>query len=197
MYWICKVVARFLLRVAFNLKVIYDELPPETGAFVVCGKHMSVIDPLYPLFEMKRRRVYFMAKAELFRTKIGAWFFRSVGAFPIERGKSDMRAMKEALTILRRGDVLGMFPEGTRIHGRAEPERIKTGIMQFCWRQKCGVYPFGVKVKNGKLKFRRRVEVRFGSFIPYEELGLTTGAPEDLKRAVLYVMDKVYALCEI
>lgn len=87
---------------------------PESGSTLIVCNHLSSLDP--PLVGMMAlpRPVHFMAKAELFRTRFGGWVVRSVGAFPVKRGAGDRDAIRMSREILRRGDCLVMFPEGTR-----------------------------------------------------------------------------------
>jgi 1-acyl-sn-glycerol-3-phosphate acyltransferase len=59
-----------------------------------------------------------MAKEELFRLPVSGWFLRMLGAFPVKRGAPDLKAFKTALSVLDRGEVLGLFPEGTRSKDR-------------------------------------------------------------------------------
>ncbi|MGD9696893.1 MAG: lysophospholipid acyltransferase family protein [Thermoleophilia bacterium] len=98
-----------------RLKVEGIENVPAEGAVLLVCNHISQIDP--PVLGVglrRRRRSYYMAKIELFRP---AWFgriIRGLGAFPVERGGADRRALRIAREVLQRGDVLLMFPEGHR-----------------------------------------------------------------------------------
>ena len=86
---------------------------PE-GGFVLASNHVSNVDPFIlgvPLWP--RRHVNYMAKAELFNRWLG-WAMRAIGTFPVRRGEADADAMRTALQLLRDGEVIGMFPEGTR-----------------------------------------------------------------------------------
>lgn len=116
--------ARFLLTffkplfwLLFPYKVIGREnVPPEGDPtpLMLCPNHISDIDPVFVLMAMKRH-VYYMAKAELFRNKLAAWFVgMKFGAFPVKRGAGDTGAIDTAKQIVESGKVLGIFPEGTR-----------------------------------------------------------------------------------
>ena len=85
------------------------------GGFVLAANHISSVDPFVlgmPLWPA-RRPVLYMAKAELFNRWLG-WAMRAIGTFPVRRGEADSDAMRTALELLRSGQIVGMFPEGTR-----------------------------------------------------------------------------------
>ncbi|MCL0098225.1 1-acyl-sn-glycerol-3-phosphate acyltransferase [Dehalococcoidia bacterium] len=85
---------------------------PRNGPLIVVANHLSLIDP--PLLSASvPRRVFFMAKEELF-SSWGAAFVRWFGAFPVRRGTLDRKALRQAMQVLERGQTLGMFPEGKR-----------------------------------------------------------------------------------
>jgi 1-acyl-sn-glycerol-3-phosphate acyltransferase len=102
-----------VLRGAFRFEVRGAERVPSTGPAVLASNHDSLLD--IPFLELSAPRpVWFMAKVELFRGSVASWFFRALGAFPVRRGAYDLRAVRAALEVLRRGRLLGMYPEGTR-----------------------------------------------------------------------------------
>lgn len=82
------------------------------GACILVASHESVIDPWF-LSLATRRRVRFMAKAELWRYRPVRWAMEAYGTFPVERGSGDTGAMTRAGELLAEGAVLGMFPRGT------------------------------------------------------------------------------------
>lgn len=84
------------------------------GGFVVAANHLSSVDPFIlgvPLWPA--RVVRYMAKAELFTPWLG-WAMRAIGTFPVRRGEADSEAFRTAVKILQNGEIVGMFPEGTR-----------------------------------------------------------------------------------
>ncbi len=88
-----------------------DNVPKEGGAVVV-SNHLSFLDP--PVIgSALPRRTYYFAKAELFVPVFGA-IIRKCYAFPVKRGEADLAATREAIRLLRAGELLVMFPEGTR-----------------------------------------------------------------------------------
>lgn len=86
---------------------------PTSGPVIVAANHRSWIDP-FVIAMLSRRKMYFVAKAELFQNRLVGWFLAVVGVFPVRRGAGDRKMLTTALEILRRGECLMIFPEGTR-----------------------------------------------------------------------------------
>jgi len=93
---------------------------PKDGPFIIAANHIHALDPVM-LAIVVPQHVSFMAKEEVMHSPILGWFVKKVGSFPVKRGKADIQAIRQALRLLARGQVLGIFPEGTRS---------KTGEMQ-------------------------------------------------------------------
>lgn len=83
------------------------------GKAIFIANHRSMWDPLI-LALISPRNIHFMAKKELFESKIGNFFFRSLYAFPVNRRNVDLQSLKNALKVLDKGEVFGIFPEGKR-----------------------------------------------------------------------------------
>jgi 1-acyl-sn-glycerol-3-phosphate acyltransferase len=113
LYGIVRVVASLALRFWFRLRVRGAEHVPGEGPAIVAANHKSFLDPFF-LGLATPRRMRFMAKAELFKGPLG-WCFTRLGAFPVRRGEGDREALITARTVLERGGLVIVFPEGTRI----------------------------------------------------------------------------------
>jgi 1-acyl-sn-glycerol-3-phosphate acyltransferase len=111
------VIARAILQpfflVYFRMERIGREHVPKSGPVIIASNHRSFMDP-FVIGMMLRRPTYFVAKTELFHNRFVAWVLSSLGAFPVDRGRGDNDAMVTARQILERGDVVVIFPEGTR-----------------------------------------------------------------------------------
>lgn len=103
---------RGLLRRVYRIEVVGGERVPASGAAILVANHESIWDP-FVLGVATDREIHYLAKAELFRWRPLAAVLHSLNAFPVERGSGDHGAMREAVRRLRRGDVLGVFPQGT------------------------------------------------------------------------------------
>jgi 1-acyl-sn-glycerol-3-phosphate acyltransferase len=114
MYLIVRALFLPFFLVYFRLERIGREHVPERGPVIFASNHRSFIDP-FVIGSLTRRPVYYVAKRELFRHRLVGWWLSSLGAFPIDRGRSDEDAMEAARQILARGDAVAIFPEGTRV----------------------------------------------------------------------------------
>jgi len=108
---------RSLIRSVYRVEVAGADRVPADGPVILVANHESIWDP-FVLGVATSRQIHYMAKAELFESRVLAAAMRSLNAFPVERGGGDRDAMSEAGRLLARGAVLGMFPQGT-----SKPER--------------------------------------------------------------------------
>src|SRR5437588_3250375 len=110
--WFAIVIFAVIARVRLN----GIENVPTEGPFIIASNHLSWTDiPLIPL--NLQRKVIYMAKEEYFSSKI-AWLVRFMGAFPVKRGEADRQALRAAEEQLKKGNILVIFPEGTRSRTR-------------------------------------------------------------------------------
>ncbi len=98
----------------FRMSRIGREHIPKHGPVIIAANHRSFLDP-FVIATMARRPMYYVAKKELFANRLLAWFLNALGAFPVDRGTGDRETIETAKAILARGDIVLMFPEGTRI----------------------------------------------------------------------------------
>ena len=100
----------------FRVRIHGVERMPQSGPFILSPSHRSNLDtPVVSV--LTPRRLRYMGKETLWHSSFGAWFLTSLGGFPVERGTADRAAIKACEEVLRRGEPLVMFPEGTRQSG--------------------------------------------------------------------------------
>jgi 1-acyl-sn-glycerol-3-phosphate acyltransferase len=183
-YWLVKVVLTPILRMLFRPRISGVENLPTEGAAVVAGNHTSFLDNfMIPM--VVPRRVTFLAKSDYFtggglKGKLQKLFFRSVGMIPLDRsgGKASEAALGTGLRLLRDGELLGLYPEGTRSpDGRLY--RGKTGVARMALEAGVPVIPVGL-IGMFDLQPAGRTMPRFGPRIGRVEVRI--GRPLDFSR---------------
>lgn len=188
-YKFVKALLSITLRLFFKIEVIGLENIPKVGKAIVCANHMSLIDPIIIGITLPRK-VNFMAKKELFKNKLLKVILLKLGAFPVDRGGNSLSAIKSSLNILKKGEVLGLFPEGTRVK-EVNIENAKPGISMISIKGKAPVIPICI---DTKYKLFSRIQIRIGEpiqFSEYYDKKLTT---EDYSSFSKKVMDIIYNL---
>ncbi|WP_330295171.1 MULTISPECIES: lysophospholipid acyltransferase family protein [unclassified Streptomyces] len=162
-----------LLRLLFRPRIEGLENIPEDGAAIIAGNHLSFSDH-FLMPAILKRRITFLAKAEYFtgpgvKGRLTAAFFRSAGQIPVDRSGKDagQAALREGLGVLSKGELLGIYPEGTRSHdGRLY--KGKVGVAAMALGAKVPVVPcamvgtFEIQPPGQKIPSIRRVTIRFG-----------------------------------
>ncbi|MGW6458930.1 lysophospholipid acyltransferase family protein [Streptomyces sp. NPDC055078] len=205
-YYVLKyVILGPLLRLVFRPRIEGLDHIPEDGAAIVAGNHLSFSDH-FLMPAIISRRITFLAKAEYFtgpgvKGRLTAAFFRSAGQIPVDRsGKEAGRAaIREGLGVLSKGELLGIYPEGTRSHdGRLYKGKVGVAVMAL--RAGVPVIPcamvgtFEIQPPGQVLPRIKRVTVRFGEPLDFSRYsGL-----EDQKAAIRAVTDEImYAILEL
>ena len=167
LYTFGKALVKTALMPLYRFEVIGIEKFPKQGGILLCSNHIHALDP--PVVGMTSpRTVHFMAKEELFKVPVLGRILPQVNAFPVKRGMSDREALRSALRILKNGDVVGLFPEGTR----SEDGVLKKGLSGagfFALRGNADVMPCAI---IGPYKPFRKVKVVYGDPVlmePYRE----------------------------
>ena len=171
---------------------------PKSGGFVLCCNHTSIID-IAILVLTCPRGINFMAKEELFKNPLLGWFFRRMGAFPIVRGSGDSAAIDKAIDIVKRGDVLGIFPEGTRTKELdGHPCKAKAGAAMIAAATGAPVLPSAIHYDkyDGKVHLFKRSYVRYGELISSSELNIENNDRKQIRAATERIMGSITALWE-
>src|SRR5215218_8846380 len=156
----------------FRLSRIGREHVPDSGPVIFCANHRSFLDP-FVIATIARRPMYYVAKQELFKHRIVAWFLNSLGAFPVNRGAGDKDMLATAKAILERGDAVLMFAEGTRIRPGALG-RPKRGVGRLALETGAPVVPVAVigteAVRKGWRIRPHKVRIRIGSPLTFPKV---------------------------
>ncbi|OII63021.1 1-acyl-sn-glycerol-3-phosphate acyltransferase [Streptomyces sp. CC53] len=194
-----------LLRLLWRPQVEGLEHVPETGAAIVAGNHLSFSDH-FLMPAVLPRRITFLAKQEYFtgpglRGRATAAFFRSAGQIPVDRSGRDAgrAAIREGLEVLRRGELLGIYPEGTRSHdGRLYKGKVGVAVMALTAGVPvvpCAmVGTFEIQPPGKALPKIKRVSIRFGEPLDFSRFA----GMEHEKAVVRAVTDEImYRILEL
>lgn len=166
-YKIALVVCRFILAFAFRIKAVGNENVPLEGGCILALNHRSYLDPVLAALTCKRK-ARFMAKSELFNNKLFGKLITSLGAFPVQRGKGDIGAIKSTLSMLKEEQLVLMFPEGKRVLSEDDEKitRAKPGAVMIAARAKVPIQPAYI---SGKVGFMQKLTVTYGEPIYLDE----------------------------
>lgn len=190
-FWFIWSLARIIIFPILRVRVSGLHNIPRHQGVIIAANHASEFDPIFVGCGM-HRRIFFMAKMELFRNPVIGWFLRQLGAFPVRRGGADRQAIKQALGHLQEGRVLGIFPEGTRSRS-GELQAPHTGVALLAIKAGVPVVPVAITgnehltVSKVFSRRKQRVEVRYGA--PLDPADFTAGLSE--KEALLVFSQKV------
>lgn len=175
LYAVAYAVVWVLMKLLFPWRVHGRERLPD-GGVVLCGNHTSFLDPVYVVCALGRKvQLRVMAKAELFRIPVLGFILKKAEMIPVNRGKSDVAAVKEGIRVLRNQNPLLIFPEGTRVK-EGEESVAHAGAVVLAARADVPVMPIYISPKK---RIFRRVDVTFGEPYRLEYSGRKPTAEEN------------------
>lgn len=169
-----------------------ENIDREDG-FIIAANHTIIYDPILIATASKKRLIHFIAKSEVFKNPIVGGILKSFNAFPVVRGRGDMSALNYSSDLVKKGKILGIFPEGTRSKD-GYPKKAKSGVGLIARNAKCDVVPAAICYdENGK--FGANVYIKFGKAIKYEDMNFTEdGGTKENKEVANKVMDEIVLL---
>ena len=174
-----RVIIKFIFKIfaiiLYRPKIVGKETLPKDGGALLCPNHVSNLDAAV-IVAMFKRKVNVLAKEELFKNGFLCWIADLFGIYPVKRGKADMQAIKISLTLLKRNELLLMFPEGTR-NGMAKGIKPKNGAVLIAATAGKPIIPIGIQ----------------GSFKPFTKVIVNIGKPIDYSKLKEEVKDKEQA----
>ena len=164
---------------------------PKDEPVVLCPNHSSNWDPILLICALGREvNLRIMGKNQLFKIPILRSFLRKMGVFPVDRGHSDIGAVKNSIQSLKDGAMLMVFPEGTRVRGKKNAVRPKGGIAMIAIRSGVKLLPVYIGVKK---RLFAKVPIIFGKPFDPEYTG-RKGTAEEYQANADEVMRRAYAL---
>lgn len=183
----------FLVRtfslIVFRVKKIGKENVPKEGAYIMCANHQSNWDPPI-LVANTKRKMYVMAKQELFKNGFIKWIAKKCMVFPVKRGKMDLESMKFSLKVLKDGHILMLFPEGTR-NGLEKNGKAQNGAAFMALRTGLPVIPVGIQ---GDMKPFHKVTLNYGKPLDFSKYQTNKPEKELLDKVSKEIMDNIIML---
>jgi 1-acyl-sn-glycerol-3-phosphate acyltransferase len=179
---------------------------PATGGYVLAPSHRSMMDIPFAAY-LTTRQLRYMGKAPLFKIPVLGWLFTVLGGFPVQRDGTDRKALRDSIAMLQNGEILLVFPEGTRKYGpKIQP--LQPGAAYLALRAGAPLVPVGIAgseeimrtPKSRPPRFRRVVMMVGEPLMPQE---LAKGVvPRDkvdaltaeLSDALQHLLDEAYQL---
>jgi 1-acyl-sn-glycerol-3-phosphate acyltransferase len=161
---------------AIGISFVGAQHIPKGGAAIIASNHITAIDP-FGVGLVTPRRVHFMSKVESFSHPVLRQYMIYGNAFPVDRGKMDLQAIKTALRILQGGQILVIFPQGTR-----GGQEVKGGTSLIALKAKVPVIPAGIHLEPNWFGGKRYV-IHYGE--PIRPEGKTEEHTERLNAAML------------
>jgi len=175
-------------RVLYRVRVVDGDRVPQTGGFVLAPSHRSMMDIPFAAIVTKRR-IRFMGKAALFRVPVLGTLFTWLGGFPVARDGTDRKAVRDSVAMLEAGEVLCVYPEGTRQNGpKIQP--LQPGAAYLALRAGVPIVPIGIAGSEEVLRDHE-------SPIPhFRRVVITVGEPivPEARGSGVVARDKVDAL---
>lgn len=184
--------ARFLATIycalVYPCKLVSPAQSELAAPFILICNHQSMMDPLLLAVKLPHLEIHFIGKRELTRSKLLKWVVEKLHMIAISRHMSDLSAMRAAGSVLKAGNVLGMFPEGTRRQGQPMVD-VESGVSMLVQRHRVPLLPVCIL---GRPRPFHRIRMVVGSPIPYDDL-LVEGIDKEAGERLMQRIQQTYA----
>ena len=179
-----------VVKLIFFMRFEGRENIPKDKNVILMGNHQCLLDPVTLALCARDREIHFMGKKELWNNRLLGGVFTQVHGFPVDRGNMDMGAIRTAMGVLKGGETLGIFPEGTRSRtGHMLP--LLSGASMLALRSGCEVIPVYI---DGRYKPFRRMTVRVGRAVEMDDLRAGRVTKESCDELTGRIEEEFYAL---
>ena len=143
MYRFLVSIVSVLVKLIYRVKINGIENLKDDQPFIISANHIHIFDPVI-LATLTKRQIFFLSKKELFEKKLFAKFFGELGGIPIDRDNTDIKAIKSCFRVIRDGNILGIFPEGTRVK-TIDINNMKKGVALIALKNKVNILPIHIE----------------------------------------------------
>lgn len=170
--WACYILFKAMFR--FRFRGMEQLLASDGGLLLI--NHQSFLDPILASVPLKRP-IVFLARDSLFRVPFVGWVLRKTNVVPINRESVGTASLKRAVSLMKKGFLVGIFPEGTRSDGPVVAE-FKPGFIALARRSSVPIYPIGIAgadralPRGSRLPRPRQIRIVFGDPLGAEDLQL-------------------------
>lgn len=143
MYRFLVSIVSVLVKLIYRVKINGIENLKDDQPFIISANHIHIFDPVI-LATLTKRQIFFLSKKELFEKKLFAKFFGKLGVIPIDRDNTDIKAIKSCFRVIRAENILGIFPEGTRVK-TVDINNMKKGVALIALKNKVNILPIHIE----------------------------------------------------
>lgn len=191
LYKFVRGLASIIFKIIFPFEIRGDRELIDYNNLVICANHWSNWDPLF-LSVVFKKPIHWLAKIELFKIPILGGFLKSLGVIAIDRDGNDVKAMKNAMRVLKNGKILGVFIEGTRVK-EVDYNNAKAGAIVIGDKTKSPLLP--VYIKSDYKLFRKTKIIIGEEFFIHKEENLKL-LSSDYENYSIKLLETIYNLDE-
>lgn len=194
-YTVAKQIAKILSYIFFPVNVIgnTDDIPQDKGV-LLCANHLSYLDAVF-LGIVFKRQIRFVAKEKYANMPVLKSIFKWLGAFGIDPTKSDLSAIKKCFKVIKSNEVLGIFPEGTRII-KGKVSTPMPGALMIAHKTGAPIFYVRIRPKHGHFRLFCKTDIIVGKSVTAGMLGVTDGKGDQYREASVKLMNTIYGLGE-
>lgn len=184
-----KFIAGILFRLIYRIEVKGIENIPKDNGFLLCGNHIHNLDPII-LSIISPRQIAWMGKKELFENRFLGYLLPKLGVFPVDRQETELSTIKHSIKLLRNEDVLGIFPEGTRV-SEMNLENAKPGVALISIKSKSSILPVYIE---GSYKPFSKIKIHIGHIFDFSESYNKKLTTDDYKIYGQEILSRIYSI---
>lgn len=199
-YILTYITLNIFFRIVFRMKVTGHENYPKSEAFIAAANHVSLIDPPI-LGVIFNRSVNIMAKTELFKIPVLGPVIKTLGSFPVVRESADTKALKHAISLLKNGKIVGIFPEGRR-SATGEMLEGELGMALMAKQTGAPVVPCAIIGTHKAIRFKwifpvfSRFFVKIGKPVFFNDIKEADSNKHKMKLFTQHVMNEIKSLMD-